>query len=628
MSKDFCLILLVLMALLLPGSLVSQGVSNDRSDFPILSGPYLGQTPPPGSTPEIFAPGIISTKESEGCSAFSRDGKWFIFKRFSKTLPDIYEMEEINGQWTKPRIIPFQGEYRTGDYTLSPDGKTLYFASNRPLTAGAQPSGVNANIWKIERNDTGWSEPQPLGPEINTEMHESYPSVTNDGTLYFFRRKSDDNQGEMADIYRSRLVKGKYTKPEILGASINTETHEWDPFIAPDESYLIFCSMKSGGYGKDDLYITFRTGDDWTEPVNMGATINSPESENRPYVTPDGKFFFFTSTRNTPAPGENNHAWIRDYGQCGGRDIYWVDAKILDTFRPTAFPEPPPRGKYLGQEPPSLTPTVFARGIVSTHYKELNASFSPDGNELFFSKHLIHSPDKRYVIMHMKQVNGQWTKPEVAPFSEQFSNVDPCYSPDGRRLFFVSDRPVPGIEGLTRHEIWIVDKTADGWSEPYHAGPQVSSPGSEVHAVLTLNDTIYFSTEGMGGVGHKDIFCARFEKGQIVEPRNLGEAINSLFMESDCLVDPRENFLIFCSNRLGGFGSGDLYISFHKKDGTWTNAQNMGNVINSSEFEYAPMLSPDQKYLFFSRVGKAQEGFGDVYWIDAGIIETFKPKDI
>jgi len=629
MNKNFYVLLFFLFTLLLSGDVVLLGSGNEVEDFPILNGPYLGQTPPPGSSPRIFAPGIISTKKSEGCSGFSLDGKWFVFKRFSKTPPDIYEMEEKNGQWTEPKTVPFQGEYRSGDFTLSPDGKTLYFASNRPLTKSGQSTGVNANIWKIEKKETGWSQPQSLGSMINTDMHESYPCVTKNGTLYFFRRKSDDSQGGTADIFRCRLVKGEYTEPENLGIPINTEFHEWDPYIAPDESYLIFCSMKPGGYGKDDLYITFAMKNgSWTEPVNMGPTINSPESDNRPYVTPDGKYFFFTSMKNTPPSGEHTHAWSDAHAQCGGRDIYWVDAKVLETFRPTVFPSTAPRGKYLGQEPPALTPKVFAKGIVSTHKKELNAAFSPEGSELFFSMHLIHSPKRRYVIMHMKQVNGLWTKPQVAPFSGKYSDVDPSFSPDGKKIFFASDRPVPGISGQTKYEIWIVDKLKNGWSEPHHAGPQSSSLGSEVHAILTKSDRIYFSTEGRGGLGHKDIFCAKFVNGKIVEPKNLGEAINSLFMESDCLVDQGENFLIFCSNRGGGFGQGDLYISFHKKDGSWTMAQNMGNVINSSEFEYAPMLSPDQKYLFFSRVGKAQDGFGDVFWIDSKIIETLKPKDL
>ena len=97
----------------------------------------------------------------------------------------------------------------------------------------------------------------------------------------------------------------------------NTEAHEWDPFIAPDESYLIFCSTKPGGFGGDDFYISFKDSNNkWSEPVNLGELINSPASDNRPYVTNDGKYFFYTSSKR------------------GNRDIYWVDARFLDQFRP------------------------------------------------------------------------------------------------------------------------------------------------------------------------------------------------------------------------------------------------------------------------------------------------------
>ncbi len=150
---------------------------------------------------------------------------------------------------------------------------------------------------------------------VNTEDHDSYPSLTRDGTIYFFSRRPG-GLGE-SDIYRSRLVNGKYLKAENLGTVINTEEHEWDPFIAPDESFLVFCSTKAGGYGRDDLYISFREGDgSWTKPVNMGENFNSPGLDNRPSITPDGKFLFYVTAKS------------------GNRDIYWVDARIIEDLKP------------------------------------------------------------------------------------------------------------------------------------------------------------------------------------------------------------------------------------------------------------------------------------------------------
>lgn len=283
-------------------------------DFPVLNGPYLGQKPP-GMIPEIFAPGIISTTASEGCSGFSLDGKLFIFRRVLSRRTEVLLISALkNDRWEEPYKAPFDSPFYEGDFTFAPDGKTLYFSSNRPLKE-KERSTRYSNIWVVKRNTSGWSDPYALEYPINTEKHESYPSITKDGTLYFFRRDRDPES--KADIWRSKLVNGKFTDPENLIKIFKNKWEELDPFIAPDESYLIFCSERPGGLGGHDFYIRFRLKDDiWTEPIHMGKKINTPASENRPYITLDGKYFFFTSNKS------------------GNRDIYWVDAKIIEEFRP------------------------------------------------------------------------------------------------------------------------------------------------------------------------------------------------------------------------------------------------------------------------------------------------------
>ena len=162
---------------------------------------------------------------------------------------------------------------------------------------------------------TGWAEPIKLAPPVNSPDIDTYPSLTDDGTLYFF----SDQEGGFGshDIYRSPLIDGKHTTIENLGPVINTEHEELDPFIAPDESYLIFCSRTLEGFGGFDLYVTFQKGDGtWTKPVNMGEGINTSAYDWVPYVTPDGKYFFFNSTRS------------------GSWDIYWVDARIIEELKP------------------------------------------------------------------------------------------------------------------------------------------------------------------------------------------------------------------------------------------------------------------------------------------------------
>ncbi len=278
----------------IPGLVIFSFVQ--QNEFSILKGPYLGQKPP-GLKPEIFAPGIISTDLHEGSSGFNVKSTHFLFQRTEDRKVITYEMERKNGQWTEPNIVPFATMMmRNGDFVFAPDGKTLYFQSNTPIE-GLESEGPISNIWITKKTDTSWTEPKFLDFNINTKWADSFASVTTDGTLYFFSRKPG-GKGK-SDLYKSHMINGKYTEAENLGDVFNTEEHEWDPFIAPDESYLIFCSTKAEGYGEDDFYISFRNQDlSWSEPVNMGEEINSERSENRAYVTVDGKYFFFTRDDN------------------------------------------------------------------------------------------------------------------------------------------------------------------------------------------------------------------------------------------------------------------------------------------------------------------------------------------
>ncbi|MGD2089218.1 MAG: sialidase family protein [Candidatus Aminicenantes bacterium] len=179
-----------------------------------------------------------------------------------------------------------------------------------------------ANIWAVKLEMNGWTEPVMFAKSINTDKYyENYPSVTNDGTVYYMSRR----RGGIGrtDVYRSRNLDGVYAEAENLGPTINTRASDIDPFVAPDESYLIVCQDKADGYGRWDLYIAFKKKDgSWTAPVNMGNAVNSSSSELRPYVTPDGKYLFFTSNR------PNNQRLEK---------IYWVDAGIITNLKPKSL---------------------------------------------------------------------------------------------------------------------------------------------------------------------------------------------------------------------------------------------------------------------------------------------------
>ncbi|MDH4272093.1 MAG: hypothetical protein OEW18_08965 [Candidatus Aminicenantes bacterium] len=284
------------------------GARRVKEEFPQLKGPYLGQKLPE-LMPQRFAPGIITTAEHEGSSGFALNGSVFIFQRFLDGQCHTFIMRLKDSRWTAPELIPFwKTLVHNGDFVISSDDRTMLYQVKTETDGG-----LVSNIWRVEITDSGWGERAPLPSPVNTSYDESFASEAANRNLYFFSRRPGGKG--LSDLYMCTFKEGTYTDPGNL-ESLNTEHHEWDPFIAPDESYLIFCSTKPGGFGGDDFYITFKGEDGgWTTPLNMGKEINSTGSENRPYVTRDGRYFFFTSTRE------------------GNRDIYWVAAAYLDRFK-------------------------------------------------------------------------------------------------------------------------------------------------------------------------------------------------------------------------------------------------------------------------------------------------------
>jgi len=308
--------------------------------FPELSGPYLGQTPP-GTEAELFAPGVVTTGIFTRDIAMTPDGNevYFgvVFGRYQ--FYTIMVTKLVDGNWTEPRIAPFCGKYNEMEPAISPDGQKFYFFSFRPLD-GEGESKEESDIWVMDREGDGWGEPYNLGLPVNTERSEFFPSVTQDGTLYFTR----DGENRSSEIYRARPVEGGFAEPERLGPEVNATHGQYNAFIAADESYLIYSSaLGEGGTGGEDYYISFRDPDDnWTGPINMGPRVNTEGgSEHSPFVSRDGKYFFFMAARNVFDDGMPEE--VRTLSQMqdlhakpeGGQPgIYWIDAAFIEELRP------------------------------------------------------------------------------------------------------------------------------------------------------------------------------------------------------------------------------------------------------------------------------------------------------
>jgi hypothetical protein len=263
----------------------------------------------------------------------------------------------------------------------------------------------------------------------------------------------------------------------------------------------------------------------------------------------------------------------------------------------------PPADSKRGAAPPyavdgPLTePRIFAPGIVSTTDDEFGGAFTKDGRTVYFNRSVLRH--YLYVICESHFVDGKWTKPEVAPFSGLYRDSDPVISPDGERLFFVSDRPVNG-KPKTDFDIWSVSRKGEGWGEPVHLDAPVNGDSGEYFASAAANGTLYFSSDRAGGKGGLDIYRSRLVDGKYTEPENLGDAVNTPGWELDCLIAPDESFLIIGAiGRPDSLGLYDLYVSYNR-DGAWTPAKSLGPKINTSARDYSPRLSPDGRYLFFT----------------------------
>ena len=278
-----------------------------KSEFPVLKGPYVGQKFP-GTTPEIFAPGVISTPVHEFSCCFSPDGKEFYFTRNVAELNEkvIMVTRLRDGVWTAPAVVPFVENQFSFEPLITPDNKRLYFMSGKPIPG--QP-GPPLNVLYVEREGDEWGAPQNPGAPFNP-VKTMFVSSTLDGTIY----TTDISQGPGKEsIVVSKPVDGKYTELKKLSAPINAETQSMYPYIAPDESYIIYISRMPSEKINEVLTISYMKPDgNWHEPQAVDIGMNA----GLPFVSPDGKFLFFTG------------------GEQGKSDIYWVSAKFIEELRP------------------------------------------------------------------------------------------------------------------------------------------------------------------------------------------------------------------------------------------------------------------------------------------------------
>ena len=300
------------------------------------TGPYLGQEPP-GTTPELF----YATGLGERDMAIVPTGDELFFSMWERSQG--YLLTRVDGPdgWSAPEIAPFSS---TAHSELEPfvtaDGGWLYYISKRPLPDGSEPEKFD--LWRVPKIAGGWGEPERLPEPVNTEHDEFYPSLTDDGDLYFTSDRPGGLGGE--DIWFAEWTGDGWAEPVNLGEAVNSPGPEFNSLVAPDGSWLIFGGAREGDLGRGDLHIAFRGADGAFMPArNMGAPINSSAFDYCPSLSPDRSILFFTSNRvieGEPEPATFAELEAALSGPSNGRDnVWWVSAEVIDRLRQARPPE-------------------------------------------------------------------------------------------------------------------------------------------------------------------------------------------------------------------------------------------------------------------------------------------------
>ena len=261
-------------------------------------------------------------------------------------------------------------------------------------------------------------------------------------------------------------------------------------------------------------------------------------------------------------------------------------------------------------------PELYGPGVFSTAAWDYFMAWTPDQQDVFFCR--ASDDFSSFEIFEVQETGGRWTQPSHPRFAEQWSNSDPHVTVDGRRVFFISNRPFPGDTTRTArqsYDIWYADRQADGsWGDAQHLDAVINDPnGNEWSPTIAANGDMYFgSNKPPGGKSDQDIWVSRLVDGVYQPAENLGDSINTAGGEIEPWIAPDESYLIFSgARRADSVGTYDLYIA-EQRAGVWQRAHLLPNGINTKYFEFNPSVTPDGRWLFFSSNRKDGK-LGDIY---------------
>lgn len=230
--------------------------------------------------------------------------------------------------------------------------------------------------------------------------------------------------------------------------------------------------------------------------------------------------------------------------------------------------------------------------------------FTMDNNQIEAYVSAQSNLEEKSVILKILKENGEWSRVDIASFSGKYKDLEPFLSPDNLKLFFVSNRPIHADSTSSKDmDIWYVERASliSKWSQPINIGVPINTDANEFYPSIAKNGNLYFTSVGHNAIGEDDIFVSEYNNGKYSKPVGLKGGVNTKSYEYNSFISPNEDYLIFGGyNRKDGLGSGDLYISFKNDDGSWTQAKNMGDQINSKYMDFCPFVTQSGEHIYFT----------------------------
>lgn len=490
-------------------------------------------------------------------------------------------------------------EFRALHPDWHPDGTKLSFDTEFNLEGDIYV--VNADGSSLQRliEDGFWADWSPDGTQIafasnrdgNAEIYvadadgSNQRRLTENGHLDYFPAWSPDGRS----ISFTRLEKKQIFVMNADGSNeqqLTYQSNAENPSWSPDGTQIVYQSSHDGDF---EIYVVT------VEEATQGKGGSGPRQ-----LTENGVADLWPS-------------WL---GGAASSEFWFDETPMADSAQAEGD------GLYLGQQPPGSEMEVFAPGIVSIEDgKEYKITFSPDLQEIFFTRRTPGGRNDR--LWYSRLEGGELTMPELAPFTHDSLESDACFTPDGKRLYFNSWRPLPGEDVPSdHHNVWFVDRTADGWSEPQFLGPPLNDY-RPVYFSIADDGTLYFTR-----ARPREIWYTELKDGQYQEAQRMPNEINYLPNIAHPGVAPDESYVIIDSYyQLGDRLAGYLFISFQKPDGSWTKAVSLRDALNAPDgaVHAAPRITPDGKYLFFEEY-RAETDQADIYWVSTEVIEEMRAQ--